>query len=126
MILRAKFQSVPNFFRFHRRTRAASADLDDTRRRARERKREQHRYKNARPFFVAAPPGDRSQRGANRKVFGPITQPAHVAHKILCHAALMLRDENLHRVIEVECHDDDDHRNRDTDQPIKNEPALHK
>jgi hypothetical protein len=59
-------------------------------------------------------------------VFSPITEPADVAHKIPCHAALMLRDEISHRVIEVECHDDDDHANHDADQPMKKEPALHK
>ena len=126
VIIRTKFQSAPDFFRFHGRSCAAASDFDDPGSSTSERKRKQHRQENARPFFVTAPPRDREQRDTKRKMFGPITQPAHIAHKILRQPALMLGNEILHRIIEVECGRNNDCDNCDADQPIKNDPVLHK
>src|SRR5438876_11652443 len=78
------------------------------------------------PFLIAAPPGDACKNETKRKMFGPIAKQADVAHEIAHRAALMLRDEITHGVVEVKCRCDRYRCDDDADQPIKNGGAPHK
>jgi len=56
----------------------------------------------------------------------PIAEPADVAHKILCHSVLMMRNEISNDLIEEERSNDDHRDNDDAYDPIKKRPTLHK
>jgi hypothetical protein len=126
VILGAKPQSVPNFFGFHRWTSAPRNDLDSAADYSRNRKSDQHRQEDARPFLIAAPPGDPSQYNSEREMFRPITEPAHVTHQIISHSVLMVRNEMSRGFIEVKSDSNDDCGNHYADEPVKNSSAVHK
>ena len=80
---RTELRAVPDYFRFYRRARATGRNLGDSRDGTGERERYQHRHKNSRPLFVAAPPSDRKEEKSQAKVLRPIAKSADVAHENL-------------------------------------------
>lgn len=103
MILGAEPDAVPNFFGFHRGPSATRNDLDSATGQSRNRKSGQHRQKDARPFFVAAPPGTPGQYESESEVFRPITKSTYIAHEMVQLPILMMRDEMPDRFIKVKC-----------------------
>jgi len=119
-------RAIPGFFGPHGRTRATCCDLDPVANYARDCQRDQHRQKNAYPFFATAQPCDSGKNEPEREVFRPITESAHVEHGFPHRLVLMLRDEISRGAVQTKRRRDENGGNHETDQPIKNRAALHK
>src|SRR5207244_3259640 len=58
-------------------------------------------------------------------MFGPIAEPANVAHEISRRRVLMVRDEIADSIIQIKCSCNDNGGNDNADQPVKKSSALH-
>jgi hypothetical protein len=56
----------------------------------------------------------------------PVAKPAHISHKIIHAAVLVLLDEIPNCIVEIKRRADGDRSDRDPDEPVKNPRTLHK
>ena len=121
----AQARAIPNLLGVHRWPRPARGNFDGAPRQSRNRKRNQHRHENARPFLVSTPPRDARENKSDHKMLRPIPKSAHVAHEIAHTRVLVPRDQIVDSIIKVKRRQDDGGDNHDADQPVKNSAALH-
>ncbi len=101
MKLRAEARPVPKRFSSHRWPCTTGRDLNNARGSAGEETGNEHRNKNARPFFISAPIRNQNENTTKRRVLWPVAPSTDIAHENPCAAVLMMRNPALYLKIKV-------------------------